>query len=327
MVSRPYSIAHLSDLHLTPNDKKGRTEVSLPGSTLRGMNKAFQAILMTEKIQECDCILITGDITDMGDTASWKNFVKILKKSKVEDKVILVAGNHDVCDMDWKVKMSDFFGKLTKSKQKQNLERLQFHLKYIDQPSAYPWSRIVDKKDRRVLIVGIDTNHSGHFYLHDNAIGKIGWSQLTKLEKILKKHSNKRDPKKFISVKIIAMHHSPNLPRHETLIKRGIIKPSWTGARLFSKYNGQITRWTHEIPQDERQALRELCVKYRVRLLAHGHMHESMDRRVNGIRMIGAPATTQPLKSGSNKKTYQYYRYTIGGKSHRLKPELMTVRI
>jgi hypothetical protein len=29
---KPYTIAHLSDLHLTPSTKIGRTEVSLPGS-------------------------------------------------------------------------------------------------------------------------------------------------------------------------------------------------------------------------------------------------------------------------------------------------------
>jgi 3',5'-cyclic-AMP phosphodiesterase len=321
----PFNIVHLSDLHLTPGAKIGRTEVSLPGKNLHGMNEVFEGILNTDDVQNSDCILITGDITDVGDTASWKNFVKILRKTNVEEKVIVVAGNHDICDMDWKVKMSDFFDTLTDKKKKENIDRLKFHLEYIDQPSTYPWSRIVDKSNRRVLVMGIDTNHSGHSYLHDNALGKIGWDQLTKLEQILKKHSNKSDSKSYIPVKIIAMHHSPNLPRHETLVKRGIIKDSWFGARLLDKYSGQITRWTHQIPQEERRALRELCLKYRVRLMAHGHMHESMDRRVNGVRMIGAPATTQPVRSVGGKKEYQYYRYKISGVSSRLMPELMTV--
>lgn len=319
-----FSITHLSDLHLTPSNKKGRTEVSLPGKNLHGMNQVFEDILNTEDVQNSDCILITGDITDVGDTASWKKFVEILKKTNVEGKTIVVAGNHDVCDMDWSIKMSDFFNALTNSKKKNNIDRLKFHLEYIDQPSRYPWSRVVDKKNRRVLVIGIDTNHSGHWYMHDNAVGRIGWDQLKKLDEILKKHSDENDNKNYIPVKIIAMHHSPNIPRHETLVRRGIIKKSWS-SRLFSKYSGLITRWSHQIPKDERRALRELCIKYRVRLLAHGHMHETMDRRVNGIRIISAPATTQPFKSVGNKKKYQYYRYTIKGDGNRLYPKLITV--
>ncbi len=179
----PYCIVHLSDLHLTPNNNKGRTEVSLPGQNLHGMNKAFEYVLNTEDVQKSDCILITGDITDIGDTASWKNFLKIIKRAGVEGKVILVAGNHDVCDMDWSVKLTDFFDTLTNSKKKKNIDRLKFHLQYVGQPTTYPWKRIVDKVNRRALIIGIDTNHSGHLYMHDNAMGKIGWGQLTKLAK------------------------------------------------------------------------------------------------------------------------------------------------
>ena len=93
------------------------------------------------------------------------------------------------------------------------------------------------------------------------------------------------------------------------------------------KYRGLYTRWTHEVPPYDRRKLRELCVKYKVRLLAHGHMHEAMDRRVNSVRIIGAPATTQPLSGTGNKIKYQYYSYRISGDSNRLKSELMTITL
>lgn len=83
---KPYRIVHLSDLHLTPSDNIGRTEVSLPGKNLYGMNEVFRKILKTNNIQESDLILITGDITDVGDRKSWKVFQMALKDSGVEKK-------------------------------------------------------------------------------------------------------------------------------------------------------------------------------------------------------------------------------------------------
>jgi len=322
----PFLIAHLSDLHLTPSDDIGRVEVSLPGKNLFGMNKTFEAILKSKEVQESDLILITGDITDVGDRKSWQVFHKILVGSGLDKKTLVIAGNHDVCDMDWKIKLGDFFDTLTRSKQKQNLDRLKFNLKGINQPANYPWKRVVDKKYRRVMIIGLDTNHSGHFYLHDNAIGKIGWSQLTKLENILKKHSNKKDKVNYIPVRIIAMHHSPNIPNNETLIQRGILKKTWIGGNLMGKTKGLFTRWSHQIPKEERRDFRDLCKQYHVRLIVHGHMHEDMNRYVNSVRIIGAPATTQPLK-GRGKKKYQFYHYAILGNGGRLEPELVTINI
>ena len=291
------------------------------------MNKVFQKILKTNNIQESDLILITGDITDLGDRKSWKVFQKALIDSGVEKKTLIVAGNHDVCDMNWEISLADFINTLTKKRQKKQLKRLRDNLSSINQPQNYPWSVIVDKKERRVMVIGINTNHSGHYGLVDNAVGRIGESQLEKLELILKKHSKKTDKANFIPVKIIALHHSPNLPRYETLVRRGLAEKRSVVGQLLGKSRGLYTRWTHEIPPIERRKLRELCIKYKVRLLAHGHMHEAMDRRVNGVRIIGAPATTQPLKGSGNRNKYQYYHYTVSGNTNRLRPELTTVSV
>lgn len=326
-VKEPFVIAHLSDLHLTPNDDKGRTEVSLPGKKLYGMNNAFRKILKTKNIQESDLVLITGDITDLGDRASWKVFYKALKNSGLDERTLVVAGNHDVCDIDWDIGLTGFINTFTKKRQQKQLERLRSNLGSINQRQTYPWSAIVDTKERRVMVIGIDTNHSGHYGLADNAVGRIGEVQLAKLELILEKHSRQPNKANFIPVKIIAMHHSPNLPKYETLVRRGLAEDRNALDRLLGKSRGLYTRWTHEIPPYDRRKLRELCVKYKVRLLAHGHMHEAMDRRVNSVRIIGAPATTQPLSRTSNKNRYQYYSYRISGASNRLRPELVTVAV
>ena len=49
-------------------------------------------------------------------------------------------------------------------------------------------------------------------------------------------------------------------------------------------------------------------------------------RRVNGVRIIGAPASTQPLP-GRGKKRVRFYRYTIRADGGRLEPRLVTVEV
>lgn len=326
MQKRPYNIIHLSDLHLTPGVKVGRTEVSLPKKSLHGMNSTFRAILQSEEVQSSDAVLVTGDVTDVGDRASWRVFQKAVQKFIPDHHTLVVAGNHDVCQMEGGFKFRDIFDSLTNAKQRFNLGRLADNLELINQPTEYPWSMVLDDEHRRVMVIALDSNHSGHFSLADNAVGRIGHAQLDELETILKKCSDPEKTASFIPVRIVAIHHSPNIPHYNNLVKRGIL-PRQSGAqKLISKSKGLFVRWTHQIPAEERRRLRDLCARYHVRLIAHGHMHEAMDRRANGVRIIGAPASTQPLR-GAGKKKVQFYKYSIRGDGGRLEPRLVTVEV
>ena len=157
-------------------------------------------------------------------------------------------------------------------------------------------------------------------------MGRLGSHQLDELERILVKHSDPEKTSHYVPVKIVAVHHSPNIPRYETLVRRGILPKKNLAKRLLSKFDGMMVRWTHQISADERRRLRELCLKHKVRLVAHGHMHRYLDRRVNGLRIIGAPASTQPILEGG-KRTVQFCKYTIRGDGGRLEPELVTIEI
>ncbi|BCJ91324.1 3',5'-cyclic adenosine monophosphate phosphodiesterase CpdA [Terrihabitans soli] len=276
-----FKIAHLSDLHLTATDTEKRFEPKLSGQ-LTGMNQAFRQIAKHKRIQAADLVLITGDITDQGDMESWSVFNDTLKASSLRDKTLAIPGNHDVCELMVR------FGNKTKLA-KADLEKVKKGLELAGQPSKFPWAKIIAPG---VVIFGLDTNMSGNLTALENAIGQIGDFQMQKFAELLAKHDD-------VPTKIVAVHHSPNIPEASTALKRGRSEPT------------MIYRWSHQIPRPDRFTFRMLCRAAKVRLIVHGHLHEAEDRRVNGIRIIGAPATTEPKDFAAKKKTYRFYEYAV----------------
>ena len=187
-----------------------------------------------------------------------------------------------------------------------DIKRLKRSMTSIGFRHDYPWA---EKLNDEIAIFGIDSNNSGNFGTLDNAIGRIGKFQLEAFARLLKKH-------KDTPVKIVALHHSPNIPTRATQIgRKGKADPEWV-------------RFTHEIPKEDRWALRFLSLSHGVRLIIHGHLHEQQDRHVNGIRIIGAPSTTQPVTKEFGE-SYDFYRYMVGRTStgtHRISAEVCQVR-
>ena len=300
-MTKRFKICHFSDLHLTALDNGRRSEPKLPHRRLRGMNEAFRTVLRSIKVQKSDLILITGDVTDKGDYETWLRFNEILKSADVREKTKVVIGNHDVCGMKGFVRPMD--KRLLKTF---DIERLRRSMTTIGFRHDYPWA---EKLNEEIVIFGIDSNNSGNVGALDNAIGRIGRFQLEAFARLLKTH-------KETPVKIVALHHSPNIPGRATQIQRkGKADPEWV-------------RFTHEIPKEDRWALRFLCLSHGVRLIVHGHLHEQEDRRVNGIRIIGAPSTTQPVENELGE-SYRFYRYIVVRTStgrHRISTEVCQVR-
>ena len=296
-----FKICHLSDLHLTAGHNGRRSEPKLPRRRLSGMNEAFGMVLRSPKVQNSDSIVITGDVTDKGDNESWLRFNEILESAGVREKTKLIIGNHDICGVKGFLRSTD------KSKLKSfDNGRLKRSMMRIGFRHDYPWAENLNEE---IVLFGIDSNNSGNFGLLDNAIGRIGKFQLEAFARLLSKH-------KDAPVKIVALHHSPNIPGRATQIKRkGRADPEWV-------------RFTHEIPKEDRWALRFLCLSQGVRLIIHGHLHEQEDRYVNGIRIIGAPSTTQPVIK-ENGELYRFYRYIVAGNiagKHRISAESCEVR-
>lgn len=293
----PYRIVHLSDLHLTNSDRATRSEPKLLGQ-LTGMNVAFRKIVQTEIVQDSDLILVTGDVTDTGDIGTWLVFWDAINSAGLSKKVLVVPGNHDVCSLGLGLRWPNA------EAAKKDMQKAVNGLKKGNQPIRFPWVR---NPDPRVAIFGFNSNNIGNFSVITNARGYLDDAQLRLLDKKLE--ANKKYP-----VKIVALHHSPNIPENKTAKRRGTQTVSG------------IDRFALEIPADQRRKFRSLCKKHKA-IIIHGHVHAARDRRVNGVRIIGSNATTQPVKTSKKAKRYEVTTLTIKGQSNRLYSKVQDVAI
>lgn len=302
-----YRIAHLSDLHLTARDSDRRSEPKLFGP-LRGMNSGFRRILASPEVAESDLLLVTGDVTDRGDPASWSVFRDAVTQARVADRVLVVPGNHDVCCLG--------LARLPRrgAHASQYLKRAVAGLRLACASSRmipvddtgfdrFPW---IVCPIPELALFGLNSNNLGNLTLATNARGDVDYYQLERLGRLLWKYRE-------VPVKILALHHSPNIPGPPTAWKRDL--------KRFSR----LELAGHQIPKHQRQALRLLCLSHRVRLVVHGHLHRSEDRRVAGIRTVGAPATTEPIRGDGAAAGYQFFRYTLHRPSGRVSVKLEIV--
>ena len=147
----------------------------------------------------------------------------------------------------------------------------------------------------------------GNLNVATNAMGAVDHYQLSSLASKLHRY---RD----VPVKIVALHHSPNIPGAETARKRGL------------KPYSRLERFGHQIPEGERHALQLLCITHRVRLLLHGHLHIAEDRRVGGVRIVGSPASTDPVVVNDNLE-YQFYTYSVMGDGATVRCHLESIQL
>lgn len=92
-------IAHLSDLHINEGDAVRMVERAHPGG-----NRVLDRLLDAAPLGDADVILVTGDVTDRGTAASWRRFVDAVEERGLEDRVVMVPGNHDIAFVDHMVR-------------------------------------------------------------------------------------------------------------------------------------------------------------------------------------------------------------------------------
>jgi 3',5'-cyclic AMP phosphodiesterase CpdA len=292
---RPYLISHLSDLHLTSREDASRSEPPTFKHKLTGMNASFRKVVGSKAVQESDVVLVTGDVTDRGERKAWEVFWSAIDEAGLRGRVRVVPGNHDVCCLGARLPKT---GKgYRESDLRKALEGMSMG---FGQPESFPW---VDHVEERVVIFTLNSNNLGNLTAASNAMGEIGFYQLSSFASALHRY---RD----VPVKILALHHSPNIPAAEVEERRGL-KP----------FNA-LSRIGHQIDRDQEMALQLLCIAHRIRLVLHGHLHRLEIRRVGGVRYVGAPATTERITiKGCATPGYTFLRYRIAGESNRVKVE------
>jgi 3',5'-cyclic AMP phosphodiesterase CpdA len=278
----PFSIVHLSDLHLTADDSAPRSEARLFGH-LRGMNDAWRRLVASPAVRAADLLLVTGDVTDRGEPDAWEVFWRPLREAGLVPRVLVVPGNHDLCHLG--VRLTDY---------RVNVQRAAAGLAAGGQPTRFPW--IERLAGGRIALVGLNSANIGNRSGATNAIGRIGFFQLEALARLLRSVRG-------VPIAIVALHHSPNIPANRTADTRRLDRMS------------AVDRWGMELDRAERRALRLLCLVAGVRLVVHGHLHRFEDRRVNALRIVGAPAATEPAGDGHGAHLpYQAYEVGASGR-------------
>ena len=122
-----YTIAHLSDLHLTGDERAPRSEPRLFGA-LRGMNAAFRRLVRAPALQTADLVLVTGDVTDRGEPAAWEVFWRELHDAGLIQRTRVIPGNHDLCHLG--VRLTDY---------RIDVQRAMAGLGAGMQPVRFPW--------------------------------------------------------------------------------------------------------------------------------------------------------------------------------------------
>lgn len=275
-----YTIAHLSDLHLTAADDDKRKGAG----ALRGMNANNRTLMRDPNLMRCDRIVVTGDVTDRGHIDAWRLFWAEVDRAGLGDKVMVVPGNHDLCCLRL----------IRDVPEEQSRLMAERGLSLGGQHIRFPWAEA--DRDAGVLFLGLNSNNEGNTAITSNAIGKLGFEQLYKLGRML--HEAGGEP----PVCIVLLHHSPNIPHRATSKRRGE-KPLPFQERPFLKMD-----------KGDRRQLRLLCRIFKVKAILHGHTHDTLNRSVNSVRMISAPPSTEPGADGR----LHYLIHTIHPGSKRL---------
>lgn len=272
-MTRPWTIAHLSDLHLTVNHDGHRIE-----DRARGMNANLERLLHQEAVRNADLVLVTGDISDRGHLAAWNVLWTSVRRAGLDPgKMLVIPGNHDAACL----------GLRRSRPAEEDLAVVRSGLRGGGQRRRFPYVRSF--AGGAIAVFAVDSVNAGNLSVVDNAVGRIGFDQLAALGRLLREHTE-------APCRLIALHHSPNIPRSATSRRRGEkAVPFWQRRAL-------------QLERVDRVCLRLLARAFEVKAILHGHTHDNLDRRVGGVRIIGTCASTVPHTSGLlSYKTYAVY--------------------
>jgi len=247
-------IAHISDLHL---DQKYRSEY------YKKTIELFEYITSGSY----DHIIISGDITDNTDPQAFKLARNLFRKFGVLDKrkLTVVPGNHDIYGgVQLAEDIINFPSKCIRTDYKLKLREFRFWFNELyDDNTSYPTPFI--KEFDECVIIGLNSNAEYSYIKNPLAsMGKIPASELQWLEKTLDKNYKK------LRI-VVTHHHFTNTP-----VINGNCNYLWTKIE------------THTMKLRKKKNVIRKFIDNDIKLILHGHLHESAEYIKKGLRFINA---------------------------------------
>jgi 3',5'-cyclic AMP phosphodiesterase CpdA len=270
----PFTLAHLSDPHLT--SPKGVTLKELLNKRVSGYlswylrrRHKYRAEVLSALLRDLDAAgpdhtVITGDLTHIGLPSEFQMVEKWLPSVGRPTEVTLVPGNHDAyVAADWDETFALWKDYMCSDDPQDDgtVESLQV---------TFP----ILRKRWQVALIGVSTARPSAPFL---AIGRIGQAQSQRLEKVLEETGREG------LLRIVLIHHPP-VP--------GVVdwrKRLTDGGRLLSILGRQGAE-----------------------LVLHGHSHRTSLKPLDGptsrIMAIGVPAASALSTKPGRRARYHIYR-------------------
>ena len=269
-MTKEYRIAHLSDLHLSPEYFPERTHY-------------FRSILQQCAEMDVDHIIITGDITNQARGKEFQAFREIAGEFSLlsADKMTVVVGNHDifggpyhaedVLNFPSMCKAADYDSKLKEfySAAKETFDGTKF----FSPKSVFPFVKFAGD----IAIVAV--NSVARWHPLKNPLGSNGTvddHQFEAIRTILK--SPLLEGKRIL----VAVHHHFN--------------------KMEDKGNSKLERLWMAIESTTmkmygKKKLLKMFRKADVHHVLHGHVHTNNEYKRHGIRCMNAGGTVIPAKN------------------------------
>lgn len=188
-----FRIIHISDLHFTTT-----LSIDEPQDSEKKRRAIEEFLINNKSLLGTNIIIITGDITDKGNTGDYKIAQSFIQRLQANDAGYLVSvnpGNHDYCRE----------GILALTPPPERLIARNLFVKYVSgNDSKYP--HIVDFDNGQLILLDSMQAQLDEITLDLDARGKLGTYQLAELENKVSAYQAERQVGKKL---IVSLHHSP----------------------------------------------------------------------------------------------------------------------
>lgn len=274
----PVTIAHLSDLHITPIRFRNipwrlnkRPLAWLKWSLQRSKEhrpEVLEAVIADLEAEQPDHIVVTGDLTNIGLEDELRSAVPWLKRLGNPNDVSLIPGNHDTYTSASQATLWNYWEAYLRSDTPP-----PFHLTSDNPTALFPTLRIRDQ----LAFIGVCSGRPTNIF---HATGLLGTGQLARLEAVL------QSLKETSLCRIVLMHHPPT---RAGLSKRRCLRDA--------------------------EAVQHVLASAGAELVLHGHTHKttltSVPRQAGlaAIPVVGVRSSS--ARSHRPYRTAQYHLYRI----------------